>query len=72
MKDYALENARRARVISSRGRPLDPARVQNSLRIVHGVSEALPLEDASCDAVVWLVVPPLLPSRSHPALSGIR
>jgi len=41
MEGYARENARRAGLV-----PAD------SLRVVHGVSETLPLADNSCDAVV--------------------
>jgi len=47
MSGYAYENARRAKLTGKGGKG-----GPNSLRIVHGVSEALPLEDASCDAVV--------------------
>jgi len=47
MKNYALENARRAKITGKGGKGGG-----NTLRIVHGVSEALPLEDASCDAVL--------------------
>ena len=49
---YAQENARRARL--TRGRLQDPSQPSalSTLRIVHGVSEALPLADGSCDAVV--------------------
>lgn len=42
MAGYAKDNAARAGLLGS----------DSSLRIVHGVSEALPLEDNSCDAVV--------------------
>ena len=41
MTGYARDNAERAGLLA-----------KDSLRIVHGVSEALPLDDASCDAVV--------------------
>lgn len=44
MEGYARTNVDRA--------GLQNNAVANSLRIVHGVSEALPLEDNSCDAVV--------------------
>ena len=43
MEGYAKNNADRAGL---------SRQTTNSLRIVHGVSEALPLEDNSCDAVV--------------------
>jgi len=41
MEQYARDNAARAGLVP-----------KDSLRIVHGVSEALPLADNSCDAVV--------------------
>jgi len=47
MSPYALENARRAKLTQKGGKG-----GPNTLRIVHGVSEALPLGDASCDAVI--------------------
>ena len=52
MARYAQLNARKARLTGqSRMMPNGPS-TPSSLRIVHGVSEALPLADASCDAVV--------------------
>jgi ubiquinone/menaquinone biosynthesis C-methylase UbiE len=48
MEGYALDNASRAG-LKNNG---DGGTSSNTLRIVHGVSEALPLEDNSCDAVV--------------------
>lgn len=49
MESYARKNAQKAGLLQGfkNGRLL-----QSNLRIVHGVSEGLPLEDASCDAVV--------------------
>ena len=44
MEGYAKDSASRAGLLSNN--------MGNSLRIVHGVSETLPLEDNSCDAVV--------------------
>ena len=44
MEGYARDSAKRAGLLTEDR--------NNSLRIVHGVSEALPLADASCDAVV--------------------
>ncbi|VEU33668.1 unnamed protein product [Pseudo-nitzschia multistriata] len=43
MEGYAKDNANRAGLLNEDG---------DNLRIIHGVSEALPLLDASCDAVV--------------------
>jgi len=52
MENYARLNARKARLTGKpKLTPTGPA-APNALRVVHGVSEALPLEDASCDAVV--------------------
>jgi len=53
MASYAQDNARRARLTGKR--PVmtrTGPRTPSTVRIVHGVSEALPLEDDSCDAVV--------------------
>lgn len=44
MEGYAKDSASRAGLLSNN--------MGNSLRIVHGVSETLPLEDNSCDAIV--------------------
>mmetsp|Transcript_37877 Transcript_37877/g.38340 ORF Transcript_37877/g.38340 Transcript_37877/m.38340 type:complete len:349 (+) Transcript_37877:86-1132(+) len=44
MEGYAKDSANRAGLLSNAE--------GNSFRVVHGVSEALPLEDNSCDAVV--------------------
>lgn len=44
MEGYAKDSAKRAGLIASEK--------SNSLRIVHGVSEALPFDDNTCDAVV--------------------
>jgi SAM-dependent methyltransferase len=63
MGGYALANARRAGLLAGRGPPPGLEWVpkgaggggsgaMNSVRVVHGVSEALPFEDASVDAVV--------------------
>ena len=46
MEGYARDSAAKAGMTSGRGAN------SNSFRIVHGVSEALPLDDSSCDAVV--------------------
>lgn len=52
MASYAQISARRARVTGkSRLTPTGTA-APNTLRVVHGVSEALPLPEGSCDAVV--------------------
>jgi ubiquinone/menaquinone biosynthesis C-methylase UbiE len=52
MARYAQSNARRARLTGKpKMTPTGPS-ASNTLRIVHGVSEALPFEDASCDAVI--------------------
>lgn len=52
MENYARLNARKARLTGKpKLTPTGPA-APNTLRVVHGVSEALPLEDASCDAVI--------------------
>jgi ubiquinone/menaquinone biosynthesis C-methylase UbiE len=54
MSTYAQINARKARLTGSKPRftPTGAIAPPNTVRIVHGVSEALPLQDASCDAVV--------------------
>eukprot|EP00536_Pseudo-nitzschia_multiseries_P001067 jgi/Psemu1/180083/e_gw1.13.73.1 len=57
MAGYAKDNADRAGLLQGDG---------DNLRIVHGVSEALPLLDASCDAVVCTLT---LCSVLDPALS---
>ena len=48
MGGYAQDSAARAGLLANRNSDAP----KNSLRTVHGVSEALPLETASCDAVV--------------------
>lgn len=45
MKQYALDNAKKAGI-------LKPER-HNSLRLVRGIAESLPVEDNVADAVAW-------------------
>ena len=47
MKQYALDNAKKAGI-------LKPER-HNSLRLVRGIAESLPVEDNVADAVAWQI-----------------
>ena len=46
MKQYALDNARKADILNSER--------QNSLRLVRGIAESLPVGDQVADAEAWL------------------
>jgi hypothetical protein len=46
MKQYALDNARKAGILNSER--------QNSLRLVRGIAESLPVGDQVADAEAWL------------------
>ena len=58
MEAYARDSAARAGLVPPR----------DSLRIVHGVSEALPLEDDSCDALVCVSAHSLASSKERRAM----
>jgi len=46
MKQYALDNAQKAGILNSER--------QNSLRLVRGIAESLPVGDQVADAETWL------------------